>query len=91
MINDVRDKVKQFLEDALEVNKTGEYVRVTGIAKTDDGWTAKAEAVERSRMLPEYRIFEKKYYLVKLNSAMEIYAYKPVEKNEDHEEESEST
>lgn len=91
MINDVRDKAKQFLEDALEVHKTGEYVHVIGITKADDGWIAKAEVVERSHMLPEYRVFEKKYYKVKLNSAMEIYSYKPVEKEEDDEEGSDNT
>ncbi len=86
MINVVREKVKHFLEEALAIKEVGEDIRITGITNSIDGWIAEAEVVERSRTLPGHRVFERKYYTVKLNTELEIYAYKQRENKETQEE-----
>ncbi len=78
MINVVREKVKQFLTDVLEIKDIGEDVRIISLTHSDDGWLAEAEVIEKDRALPGYRVFEKKYYIVKVASDLEISFYKQV-------------
>jgi len=77
MISQVRDKVRKFLKETLEAE--GE-VRVVEIDKTNDGWEAIAEVAEINQYLatikPEYRVFEKRLYTVKLNSDLEVSSYR---------------
>jgi hypothetical protein len=79
MINAVIEKVKQFLREVLEIKDTGEDVRIISLTPSDDGWIAKAEVVEKDRVLPGHRVFQKKYYIVKVARELEISFYKQVE------------
>lgn len=76
MITQIREKVKEFLKEAVE----SEGIRIVTIDKVDDGWIAEAEVTEINQYLasikPEYRVFEKEHYIVKLNSNLEITSYK---------------
>ena len=76
MIAEVRDKVKEFLKETIEV----EGIRIITIDKADDGWVAEAEVAEINQYLasirPEYRVFEKEHYVIKLNEDLEISSYK---------------
>jgi hypothetical protein len=76
MMNKIRDKVKQFLRDALETQEVKEEARVIGIEKLDDGWHAEAEVVEKDLALPGHRVYEKKRYIVTLNEDLEIVSFK---------------
>jgi hypothetical protein len=89
MMNVVRETVKVFLSEALELKteEAGEEVRIIGIDHTNGGWIAEAEVVERDRTLPKHRVFEKKYYLVKLNGDLEVSSYKQVKSKRDREKE----
>jgi hypothetical protein len=78
MISVVREKVKQFLVEVLEIKDIGENVRIVSLTRSDDGWLAEAEVIEKDRALPGHRVFEKKYYLVKVASDLEISFYKQV-------------
>jgi hypothetical protein len=78
MISAVIEKVKQFLRAVLELNDAGEDVRIISLTPSDDGWVAKAEVVEKDRILPGHRVFQKKYYVVKVASDLEISFYKQV-------------
>lgn len=86
MINVIREKVKKFLKEALEVTETGEEIRVIGIENTNGGWIAEAEAIEKDLTLPGLRVFEKKHYVVKLNSDLEVSSYKRVKSKMEEEE-----
>lgn len=77
-INAVRDKTKKFLREALETKELGEEIKIVGIDKAEEGWVAQAEVAERNVTLPGHAIFEKKYYVVKLDSELEVYSYKQV-------------
>jgi hypothetical protein len=83
MIAKVRDKVKKFLKETIEA----EGIRIITIDKVDDGWVAEAEVAERNQYLasikPEYRVFEKEHYIVKLNTDLEISSYKRVRDGEE--------
>jgi len=87
MFSKVKEKVKKFLKEALEVE--GE-VKVITIEKDGDGWIAETEVTERSQYLatikPEYRVFEKHFYVVKLDSKLEVSSYKRKEEIEQEEE-----
>ena len=76
MIAEVRDKVKEFLKETIEV----EGIRIITIDKADDGWVAEAEVAEINQYLasirPEYRVFEKEHYVIKLNEDLEVSSYK---------------
>jgi hypothetical protein len=76
MIAEVRDKVKEFLKETIEV----EGIRIITIDKADDGWVAEAEVAEINQFLasvrPEYRVFEKEHYVIKLNADLEVFSYK---------------
>jgi hypothetical protein len=83
MIAKVRDKVKKFLKETIEA----EGIRIITIDKVDDGWVAEAEVAEMNQYLasikPEYRVFEKEHYIVKLNTDLEISSYKRVRDGEE--------
>ena len=88
MMNAVREKVKLFLTEALGATEIGEEIRVIGIDNANGVWTADAEVLERNLSLPQYQVFEKKHYIVKLTADLEVSSYKQVKKrNSDSEEE----
>ena len=76
-ISQVRDKVRKFLKET--IGAEGE-VRVVTIDKSGDGWEAIAEVAEKNQYLatikPEYRVFEKRLYTVKLDGDLEVTAYR---------------
>jgi hypothetical protein len=78
MIAEVRDEVKKFLEETIEA----EGIRIVTIDKADGCWVVEAEVAEMNRYLasinPEYRVFEKEHYIVKLNGNLEVSSYKRV-------------
>jgi hypothetical protein len=78
MISEVRDKVKKFLKETLDA----EGIRIITIDKADGGWVAQAEVAEINQYLasikPEYRVFEKEQYIIKLDSRLEVSSYKRV-------------
>ena len=86
MISQVRDKVSQFLKDT--IGAEGE-VRVVTIDKTSDGWETVAEVAEKNQYLatikPEYRVFEKRLYTVKLNGDLEVTGYRQKETSQEGE------
>ena len=88
-INTIRDRTKKFLREALETKELGEEIKIIGIDKAEDGWVAQAEVAERNVTLPGHAIFEKKYYVIKLDSELEVYSYKQVKSIRDQEEEEE--
>jgi hypothetical protein len=77
MISQVRDTVSQFLKDT--IGAEGE-VRVITIDKTSDGWETVAEVAVKNQYLatikPEYRVFDKRVYTVKLNGNLEVTGYR---------------
>ncbi len=83
MIAKVRDKVKKFLKETIEA----EGIRIITIDKVDDGWVAEAEVAEKNQYLasikPEYRVFEKEHYIVKLSTDLEISSYKRLRDGEE--------
>ncbi len=83
MISRVRDKVKKFLKEMVDA----EGIRIITIDKDDDGWVAEAEVAEMNQYLasikPEYRVFDKEHYLVKLNADLEISSYKRLRNGEE--------
>jgi hypothetical protein len=87
MINAVREKVKKFLRETLEMKENGEEVRVIGIEKAEVGWIAEAEVAERNLTLPGYRVFEKKHYIVTLTDDLEVTSYNQVHYDRDKENE----
>jgi len=76
MISEVRDKVKKFLKETIEA----QGIRIVTIDKVDGGWVAEAEVAEMNQYLasikPEYRVFEKEHYIIKLNADLEVSSYK---------------
>ena len=76
MITEIRDTVKKFLKETIEA----EGIRIITVEKVDDGWVAEAEVAEINHYLasikPEYRVFEKEHYVIKLNADLEISSYK---------------
>lgn len=86
-INTIRDRVKKFLREALGAKELGEEIRIVGIDKTEDGWVAQAEVAEKNMALPGHAVFEKKYYIVKLDSDFEVFSFKQVKSIGEQEEE----
>ena len=86
MITKVRDKVKRFLKETIDA----EGIRIVTINKVGGGWVAEAEVAEKNQYLasikPEYRVFEKEHYIVKLNTDLEISSYKRVKSGEEEQE-----
>ena len=76
-MTEIRDKVTSFLKETID---EVEGIRIITIETVDDGWIAEAEVAEISQYLasinPEYRVFEKEYYIIKLNAHLEISSYK---------------
>ncbi len=76
MITEIRDTVKKFLKETIEA----EGIRIITVEKVDDGWVAEAEVAEINHYLasikPEYRVFEKEHYVIKLNADLEISSYR---------------
>jgi len=76
MIADVRDTVKRFLQETIEAKG----VRIITILKAGDGWIAEAEVAEKSQYLasikPEYRVFDKEHYIVRVDASLEVLSYK---------------
>ena len=87
MISKVRDKVKKFIKETIE--EEGE-IRVVAVEKDGDGWIAEAEVAEMNQYLasvkPEYRVFEKEHYIIKLNADLEVSSYKRGRINEEEKE-----
>lgn len=87
MIAEVKDKVKKFIKETIEPE--GE-IRVVTVEKDGDGWIAEAEVAERNQYLtsikPEYRVFDKSHYIIKLNANLEVSSYKRGEKGEEQQE-----
>ncbi len=83
MISEVRDKVKKFLEEVLEA----EGIRIVRVDKAEGGWVAEAEVAEKNQYLasiqPEYRVYEKEHYIIRLNRELEIYSYKRLRANDE--------
>lgn len=86
MISQVGDKVKKFLKETIGA----EGIRVVTIEKNDGGWVAEAEVAEKNQYLasvkPEYRVFEKELYVVKLNADLEVISYKRKDEQEEEKE-----
>lgn len=76
MISQVRDKVKEFLKETIGA----QGIRIVTIDKADEGWVAEAEVAAMNQYLasikPEYRVFEKEHYIIKLNADLEVSSYK---------------
>ncbi len=87
MISEVRDKVKKFIKEIIEAE--GE-IRVVTVEKNGDGWIAEAEVAEKNQYLtsikPEYRVFDKSHYIIKLNADLEVTSYKRGERGEEQQE-----
>ncbi len=83
MLSEVRDKVKRFLKEAIEA----EGIRIVTVDKVDGGWVAEAEVAEMNQYLasikPEYRVFEKEHYIIKLSADLEVSSYKRVRNSEE--------
>lgn len=86
MISEVRDKVRKFLKETIEA----EGIRIVTIDKANEGWVAEAEVAEINQYLasikPEYRVFEKEHYIIKLNADLEVSSYKRGSLNEEEKE-----
>jgi hypothetical protein len=86
MIAKVRNKVKIFLKETTDANE----VRVVRVDKIESGWIAEAEVAAKNQFLasikPEYRVFEKEHYVVKVGPDYEVSSYRRVNAHEDVEE-----
>jgi hypothetical protein len=75
MIAEVSDKVKDFLKHTMEVDA----VRVVRVDKVESGWVAEADVAAKNQyfasMRPEYHVFEKEHYIVKLDADLEVSSY----------------
>ncbi len=88
MISEVADKVKEFLLETIEA----QGIRIVRVDHVGHDWIAEAEVAEKNQYLasikPEYRIFEKEHYVVKLNADLEVSSFKRVKNSEEAEENS---
>lgn len=86
MISQVREKVKKFLKETLGA----EGIRIVTVEKDNTGWVAEAEVAEVNQYLasirPDYRVFEKELYIVKLNADLEVSSYKRKGESEEEKE-----
>jgi hypothetical protein len=86
MISEITDKVKEFLKETLDAKA----IRVIRIDTVGHDWIAEAEVAEKNQYLasikPEYRVFEKERYLIKLNADLEVSSYKRVKSSEEAQE-----
>jgi hypothetical protein len=83
MIAQVRDRVKRFLKETIEASE----VRIVRVDKAENGWLTVADVAAKNQLLasikPEYRVFEKEHYVVKLNIDLEVISYKRVSDSEE--------
>lgn len=86
MISEVREKVKKFLKETLGA----EGIRIVKVEKEGNGWVAEAEVAELNQYLasvkPDYRVFEKELYSVKLDANLEVSSYKRKGESEEEKE-----
>ena len=86
MISEVTDKVKEFLKETVEAKG----IRIIRIDPIGQDWIAEAEVAEKNQYLasikPEYRVFEKERYLIKLNADLEVSSYKRLKGSEEAQE-----
>ena len=86
MVAEVREKVKKFLKETLGA----EGIRIVAVEKDDAGWVAEAEVAEVNQYLasirPDYRVFEKELYTIKLDANLEVSSYKRKGENEEEKE-----
>ena len=86
MISEVTDKVKEFLKETVDA-KGISIIRIDPIGQD---WIAEAEVAEKNQYLasikPEYRVFEKERYLIKLNADLEVSSYKRLKGSEETQE-----
>lgn len=86
MISEITDKVKEFLKETLDAKA----IRVIRIDSIGQDWITEAEVAEKNQYLasikPEYRVFEKERYLIKLNANLEVISYKRVKSSEEAQE-----
>jgi hypothetical protein len=86
MISEITDKVKEFLKETIEAKA----IRVIRVDSVGQDWIAEAEVAEKNQYLasikPEYRVFEKERYLIKLNANLEVTSYKRVKSSEEAQE-----
>ncbi len=86
MISEVTDKVKEFLKETVDAKG----IRIIRIDSIGQDWIAEAEVAEKNQYLasikPEYRVFEKERYLIKLNADLEISSYKRLKGSEEAQE-----
>ena len=86
MISEVTDKVKEFLKETVDA-KGISIIRIDPIGQD---WIAEAEVAEKNQYLasikPEYRVFEKERYLIKLNADLEVSSYKRLKGSEEAQE-----
>jgi hypothetical protein len=79
MIDAVREKVKQFLRNNLELKGgLGEEIRIVGVESANGGWVVQAEVAERDLTLPGHRVFGKGQYVVRLTADLQVTSYKQV-------------
>jgi hypothetical protein len=83
MIAIVRDTVKKFLKETIDAKG----IRIVSIDKADGGWVAEAEVAGINQYLasinPEYRVFEKERYIIKLDADLEVSSYKRAKDSEE--------
>ena len=88
MLSEVTEKVKEFLQEAVEA----EGIRVIRIDPLDQGWIVEAEVAEKNQYLasikPEYKVFDKEHYIVKLNANLEVSSYKRMKNSSEEAEEN---
>lgn len=86
MISEIREKVKKFLKETLGA----EGIRIVTVEKDDAGWVAEAEVAEVNQYLasirPDYRVFEKQFYIIKLNTDLEVTSYRRKGEKEEEKE-----
>jgi hypothetical protein len=86
MFSTIVDKVKQFLKETIEA----EAIKIVRIDNVDHDWIVEAEVAEKNQYLasikPEYRVFDKERYIVKLNSDLEVASYKRIKSGEEEQE-----
>jgi hypothetical protein len=86
MISEVTDKVKEFLKETVDAKG----IRIIRIDPIGQDWIAEAEVAEKNQYLasikPQYRVFEKERYLIKLNADLEVSSYKRLKGSEEAQE-----
>ncbi|HTK08464.1 MAG TPA: hypothetical protein VL485_14940 [Ktedonobacteraceae bacterium] len=82
MIDAVREKVKSFLKEALGSDEVADAIKIIEIDHLNGNWVTIVEVAGRDLNLPEYRVFQKERYVVKLTSDLDVTSYKRLEEGE---------